>query len=319
MIYAATNMMRLFFLAILLMTVSVFGGDKDFNGRWNIEVPKEPRHRAWWLEVSGAGTPKIKGRFVGSPGGDMKDIPGISLESGTLKFVFSTAGKQPFKGTWTARYENGLLHGNYQVEGKPNAALTWTGHRAPVLKEKDDGKWKNGKTVDLFNGKDLSGWSAMVAGQDLGWEVKNGIMMNQAHSNNLVSAQQFWNFKLHCEFRIGKDSNGGFGLRGRYEVQVLDDFGKEPDTHGTGALYGRIKPLKNAAKAPGEWNVYDITLIGRQVTVVVNGEKVIDKGEVEGLTAMAHDWNEALPGPISVQGDHGAVEIRKLTITPLFR
>ena len=311
--------MRSLFLGCLLCAAT-FAGDKDFNGRWNIEVPKEPRHRVWWLEVTGAGTPKIKGRFVGSPGGDMKDIPQISTEGGNLKFVFTSTGNQPaFKGTWTARYENGLLHGKYEVEGRPNAGLSWTGHRAPVLKDKDDGKWKDGKAVELFNGKDLSGWSAMVAGQELGWEVKDGIMKNKAKSNNLVSAQQFWNFKLHCEFRMGPDSNGGFGLRGRYEVQVLDDFGQPPNTHGTGALYSRILPLKNAGKKPGEWNVYDITLIGRQVTVVVNGETVIDKGVIEGLTAMAHDWNEALPGPISVQGDHGAVEIRKLRITPLFR
>ena len=134
--------MRVFFLLILCTTVSAFGGDKDFNGRWNIEVPKEPRHRAWWLEVTGAGTPKIKGRFVGSPGGDMKDIPEISVASGKLRFVFSNAGKQAFKGTWTARFENGLLQGNYEVDGKPKAALPWVGHRAPVLNEKDDGNWK---------------------------------------------------------------------------------------------------------------------------------------------------------------------------------
>ena len=87
----------------------------------------------------------------------------------------------------------------------------------------------------------------------------------------------------------------------------------------TGALYSRIKAAKNASNPIGEWNTYDVTLIGRQVTVIVNGEKVIDKGEVEGLTAMAGDWNEAVPGPISVQGDHGPVEIRKLVITPLTR
>ncbi len=305
--------MRLF---LLFLTLPLFAADKDFNGRWNIEVPKEPRHRVWWLEVSGAGTPGIKGRFVGSPGGDMNDIPEIAVKNNTLEFVFT---RPNYKGIYKATLIKGLLQGNFTVGGNPKSELTWTGHRAPVLKDKDDGKWKVGKPVDLFNGTDLQGWSAMVSGQDLGWQVKDGIMGNKASSNNLVSAQKFWNFKLHCEFRIGKDSNGGFGLRGRYEIQVIDDFGQPPDTHGTGALYSRTAASKNASRAPGEWNTYDVTLIGRQVTVIVNGEKVIDKGEVEGLTAMAHDWNEAVPGPISVQGDHGPVEIRKLVITPLVR
>ena len=303
-------------LLLLLLTLPLFAADKDFNGRWNIEVPKEPRHRVWWLEVSGAGTPGIKGRFVGSPGGDMNDIPEIAVKNNTLEFVFT---RPNYKGIYKATLVKGLLQGNFTVGGNPKSELTWTGHRAPVLKDKDDGKWKEGKSVDLFNGTDLQGWSAMVSGQDLGWQVKDGIMGNKASSNNLVSAQKFWNFKLHCEFRIGKDSNGGFGLRGRYEIQVIDDFGQPPDTHGTGALYSRTAASKNASRAPGEWNTYDVTLIGRQVTVIVNGEKVIDKGEVEGLTAMAHDWNEAVPGTISVQGDHGPVEIRKLVITPLVR
>ncbi len=303
-------------LLLLFLTLPLFAADKDFNGRWNIEVPKEPRHRVWWLEVSGAGTPGIKGRFVGSPGGDMNDIPEIAVKNNTLEFVFT---RPNYKGIYKATLIKGLLQGNFTVGGNPKSELTWTGHRAPVLKDKDDGKWKEGKPVDLFNGKDLQGWSAMVSGQDLGWQVKDGIMGNKASSNNLVSEQKFWNFKLHCEFRIGKDSNGGFGLRGRYEIQVIDDFGQPPDTHGTGALYSRTAASKNASRASGEWNTYDVTLIGRQVTVIVNGEKVIDKGEVEGLTAMAHDWNEAVPGPISVQGDHGPVEIRKLVITPLVR
>ena len=303
-------------LLLLFLTLPLFAADKDFNGRWNIEVPKEPRHRVWWLEVSGAGTPGIKGRFVGSPGGDMNDIPEIAVKNNTLEFVFT---RPNYKGIYKATLIKGLLQGNFTVGGNPKSELTWTGHRAPVLKDKDDGKWKEGKPVDLFNGNDLQGWSAMVSGQDLGWQVKEGIMGNKASSNNLVSAQKFWNFKLHCEFRIGKDSNGGFGLRGRYEIQVIDDFGQPPDTHGTGALYSRTAASKNASRAPGEWNTYDVTLIGRQVTVIVNGEKVIDKGEVEGLTAMAHDWNEAVPGPISVQGDHGPVEVRKLVITPLVR
>lgn len=307
----------------LLATVAAFAKDADFNGRWNIAVPNHPQRRVWWLEVDGAGTPAIKGRFVGAPGGDMNAIPEISVKDNTLRFVFERAytkkGAPSTKGVYTATIKGGELIGEFQVEGNPASKLNFLGKRAPVIKDKEDGKWKLGKPVELFNGKDLSNWSALVPGQPLGWKIENGIMKNVAGANNLVSSQTFWNFELHGEFRIGAGSNGGLGLRGRYEVQIVDDFGKAPDTHGTGALYSRIKPRENAAKKPGEWNTYDIRLVGRTVTVMVNGVTVIDRGEVEGLTAMAHDPNEAAPGPLSVQGDHGAVEIRKLTVTPLIR
>jgi len=306
-----------------LLTLAALAKDADFNGRWNITVPNLANRRAWWLEVDGAGTPAIKGRFVGAPGGDMNAIPEITAKEGTLRFVFERAytkkGAPSTKGVYVAKIVSGDLVGEFQVEGNPASKLSFIGKRAPAIKDREDGKWKPGQTVALFNGKDLSNWAALIPGQTLGWKVEDGIMKNAAGSNNLVSNQAFWNFELHGEFRIGVGSNGGLGLRGRYEVQIVDDFGKAPDTHGTGALYSRIKPRENATKKPGEWNTYDIRLVGRTVTVMVNGVTVIDHAEVEGLTAMAHDPNEAAPGPISVQGDHGAVEIRKLTITPLVR
>jgi hypothetical protein len=118
---------------------------------------------------------------------------------------------------------------------------------------------------------------------------------------------------------LGPKTNSGIGLRGRYEIQILEDYGREPNTHSAGALYSRIAPKVNASKPAGEWQTYDIRLIGRTLTVVFNGIKVLDKVEVEGLTAMAHDADEDQPGPISIQGDHGPVEIRKITVTPLVR
>jgi hypothetical protein len=108
-------------------------------------------------------------------------------------------------------------------------------------------------------------------------------------------------------------------LRARYEVQILDDYGRPANTHGNGALYSRILPSENASKPAGEWQTYDIRLVGRQVTVVLNGRKVIDKGEIEGLTAIASDANEGQPGPLILQGDHGPVEFRAIVLTPLVK
>jgi hypothetical protein len=197
--------------------------------------------------------------------------------------------------------------------------LKWIGVRAPVITEKDDGTWRDGAPVELFNHKDLSGWRGLVPNVPLGWELKDGAMANIAGANNLVSDRSFWNFKLHVEYRVGKDSNSGLGLRGRYEVQILEDYGKPPNKHSNGALYSRIAPAVNASKPPGEWQSYDIRLVGLQVTVVLNDQKLIDKQEIEGLTAIAGNSDEGKPGPLILQGDHGPVEFRNIVLTPLVR
>ncbi len=313
-------------IPFFLLCGAAFCADGQFNGRWDIKVDNESRSRVWWLEVNGAGTPKLSGRFVGAPGGDMNDIPEMTVKNGELRFVFErsyvgTKGAKGAKqrGVYTAKLVGDKLVGQFFVEGKEGGKLTWKGVRAPVIKDKDDGSWKEGKPVKLFNGKDLTGWVPMIAGKEIGWKVESGILKNVAGANNLVSAQKFWNYKLHVEFRLGERTNGGIGLRGRYEVQILEDFGKPAGTHSSGALYSRIAPSENASKPAGEWQTYDIRLVGRTVTVVVNGKTVINKGEIEGLTAIANDCDEALPGPLSVQGDHGPVEIRDLTLTPLVK
>jgi hypothetical protein len=297
------------------------GAGTDLNGRWTIKPVNETRNRAWWLEVENAGTPNLKGRFVGFPGGDMNTIEQMKIENGDLVFTFT---REP-RGKQTQR-----IHQEYHVRTKGKdrlegwmtsgrSKLEFVGWRAPVIKEKDDGSWREGKPVELFNGNDLSGWLPMVSGQELGWSVKNGLLTNVARANNLVSEKKFWNFLLHVEYRIEKGSNSGIGLRGRYEVQILDDYGRPPNSHGNGALYSRILPTANASRPPGEWQTFDIRLVGRDVTVVLNGQKIIDKQVIEGLTAVANDPHEAEPGPFSIQGDHGVVEIRKFTVTPLVK
>lgn len=309
--------------AFLLLALAASANDQ-FNGRWNIKVVNEPRQRVWWLEVTGAGTNQLKGRFVGAPGGGMDEIPEIAIKNGELVFAFDRGYRVPnkqdavkAKGVYRAKVEGGKLKGRFELTGHPEAAAEWIGVRAPEIKDKDDGSWKEGKPVSLFNGKDLSGWKAVVPGQELGWRVENGLLTNKAGANNLMSEQKFWNFLLHVEYRLGAHSNSGVGLRARYEVQILDDYGKPPDTHGNGALYSRILPTSNASKPAGEWQSFDIRLVGRDVTVVLNGKTVIDHKTIEGFTAVATDIEESSPGPISLQGDHGAVEFRKVVLTPL--
>jgi hypothetical protein len=305
----------------LLLLIPAFANDSQWNGRWDITVPHESRSRAWWLEVTGAGSPGIKGRFVGFPGGDLNDIPQLRIENGELHFGFdykdSHTGKAVHR-DYTARLTaDGKLHGIMWTSAPE--VLEWFGVRAPEISEKDDGTWRDGTPVELFNHKDASGWRGLIPNLPLGWAVQDGALANVAGANNLVSDRSFWNFKLHAEYRVGKGSNSGIGLRGRYEVQILEDYGEPPNPHGNGALYSRIVPAVNASKPAGEWQAYDIRLIGRTVTVVLNDQKVIDKQEIEGLTAIAGNADEGEPGPIILQGDHGPVEFRAIVLTPLVR
>lgn len=314
--------MALFVLFLTLLT-SMYAADTDFNGRWNLKVSNEPRTRVWWLEVEGAGTAGIHGSFVGAPGGDVNKIPRIWIEKGDLRWQFEShyggvAGVNQ-TGLYRASIQDGKLTGGLAVKGLDGMMREFTGARAPEITDAEDGSWKRGKAIELFNGKDLAGFKAMVPGKELGWQVKGGFLGNVAGANNLVTDQKFWNFELHAVFRLGKESNSGIGLRGRYEVQILEDFGKAADIHGMGALYGRKVPSKNAGLAPGDWQTVDIRLVGRIVTVVVNDERVIERFEIPGLTAIANDADEDQPGFLTIQGDHGAIEFRKITLVPLTR
>jgi hypothetical protein len=144
----------------------------------------------------------------------------------------------------------------------------------------------------------------------------NGVLTSPESGDNIRTLASFDDFKLHIEFRYPKGSNSGVYLRGRYEIQIEDNQGKEPQSVYLGGIYGFIDPWLNAAKAAGEWQSYDVTLIGRMVTVVANGQTIIYKQEIPGITGGAIDSNEAAPGPIMLQGDHGPIEYRNIIITP---
>jgi hypothetical protein len=311
-------------MAFLLSACAVLAADSDYNGRWDITVLTQPQPRAWWLEVVGAGTAKPAGKFVSAYNGDLNIIDAITFDNGELRFTITEprrSGNQkqaaPRNFLFRARLVNGKLEGTQEVEGQAGPPVKWTGVRAPVITDKDDGTWKKAQPIALFNGKDLSGWKGLEPGAQLKWTVQDGILRNAPPTTDIVSEQKFWNFELHADFRIVERSNSGIGLRGRYEIQILEDYGKPPNTHGAGALYSRIAPAVNASKPAGEWQSYDIRLVGRTLTVVHNGQKVLDKVQVDGLTAIANNSEEGEPGPFIIQGDHSYVEIKNFVVTPL--
>ena len=135
-----------------------------------------------------------------------------------------------------------------------------------------------------------------------------------------MTARPFGDFKLRVEFRYPKGSNSGIYLRGRHEVQIEDGTeGPLPGPLAIGGVYGFLAPNEHAARGPGAWQTYDITLVGRRVTVVLNGRAVIANQVIPGITGGALDSDEGAPGPLMIQGDHGAVEFRRIVVTPAVR
>ena len=187
---------------------------------------------------------------------------------------------------------------------------------------------KFGTPVTLFNGKDLTGWKLIDEKQKNGFTVIDGVLSNNPVQTegaqhisygNLRTEQEFEDFNLKLEVNVPAGSNSGVYLRGMYEIQVLDSYKKELDSHNMGALYSRIKPSVNAEKPAGTWQSLDITLCDRHVTVILNGTKIIDNQPVYGPTGGAMKSDVFTPGPLYLQGDHGKVEYRNIILTPIVK
>ena len=294
--------------------------DQQFNGRWDIAINGASPPRGWWLEISGAGTTNLKGKFVGGSVGLIDEIPKLSISDGELRFALEGRFRRDRtleKGLYWARYEDSKLKGTFEIEGDPSSYLEWTGVRAPAVSDKDDGTWKKTDPMVLFDGHDLAGWQPL--GRSPGWTVRDGILTGLTLAPDLASEKKFWNFSLDVEYRISPHANSGLGLRGRYEVQIADDIDRAPSKNGSGAILGRIAPTANVARLPGEWQTMSVRLVGRQVTVSLNGVRVVDRQTIDGPTSIMLDANESDPGPILIQCDHGPVEFRKIVVSPLVK
>src|ERR1051326_2540156 len=213
--------MRTLFAALCLTaTCPVFAATQDWNGRWDITANTQPRPRAWWLELTGVGGASPAGKFVSAYAGDLNTIDTIRVDNGELYFDMtppSRAGKSngapTAKRIYRAHMVDGKLEGTFETEGQKNPPVKWTGVRAPTIEDRDDGTWKEGEPIALFNGKDLSGWSGLVPGVEMKWSVQDGVLRNAPPTTDIISDRQFWNFKLHVDFRIVEHSNSGIGLR----------------------------------------------------------------------------------------------------------
>jgi hypothetical protein len=281
------------------------------EGRWDITVKDGAKEFPSWLEVRLSGLRTLVGRFVGG-GGSARPISRVNYSNGKLSFSIPPQWEKENKDL----YVEGSLQGDRLVgtmiapDGKK---YSWIGVHAPALRRTAEPVW--GDPVVLFNGKDLNGWHAL--GTVNQWKAEDGILRSPKSGSNIATNEKFTDFKLHIEFRYPKGSNSGVYLRGRYEVQIEDSKGMEPLDNQLSAVYGFLSPSEMMAKDAGEWQSYDITLVGRMVTVALNGKTVICNQEIPGITGGALDSHEGEPGPIYLQGDHGPIEYRNIQITPV--
>ena len=279
-------------------------------GRWDLTVGTAPNTYPSWLELTQRDG-RLAGRFVGKVG-SARPIKQIDYANGQLDFSLPPQYEK-FKGTitFTATLAGDELKGTTRGE---DGLLPFTGVRAPVLPRNSNPAW--GKPITLFNGKSMAGWKLKNPKLKDGWNAVKGVLGNHMPSSDIVTERQFTDFKLHLEFMVAPKSNSGVYLRGRYEIQIQDDFGKPAESHFIGGLYGFLDPVVNAGRKAMEWQSYDVTLLGRWVTIVLNGRTVIDNREIPGITGGALESREGEPGPVMLQGDHGDVYFRNIIITP---
>lgn len=303
---------------ILLLTATAYSADssvnsaKPFLGRWDLTLKTPDRDLPSWLELTLDGG-ALKAQFVGR-WGNARPLPRAEVANGKLTFV----SPKEDEGSKQDLVFEGKLSGKKLV-GTVNApdggTWSWTGERAPSMKRTGTPKW--GKPVQLFNGKDLTGWAPDKPNAQPQWTVMDGTLVSPGHGPELINSSKFRDFKLHIEFNCGQGANSGVYLRGRYEVQVEDNSIQEAPSHHTGGVYGFIAPNPEQQRKPGEWQSFDITLVGRTITVAQNGTTIIDHQEIPGITGGALDSHEELPGPIYLQGsEDGHVAYRNIVLTP---
>ena len=319
---------------------------KPFLGAWNINGLAPDTAQIFWLEITEEAG-QLKGMFLNRVG-NPAPLGIVKVDGSELIFRAGTA-ERPNGPEYRATIENGKLVGHHSVtQGRggrgrnadPNAppppppterTVNWVGVRPPTFPPSDaNAKHTYGPPVILFDNKSLDMWDVQAANRPIGWAIVDGAMTNvpaappaegqrAPTANNLVSKERFNDFKVEAEYKLGPSCNSGIYLRGRYELQLLEDKDdtRTPPILSHMAIYGRTPPLVKASKGAGEWQTMEAIVVGNRVTVTLNGQRVQDNAVILGVTGGMLDNDELAPGPLMVQGDHSGVWIRKLVVTPI--
>ena len=334
--------MKPFLLALTLAVAAMVPvlpqkSGNPFAGRWDMTATSGNDKYPSWMEVTEKGgglDVRVQCRTE-----HVRPVAAVKMDGSRLLLTVlaATPARPASEGrpamparrelTWELTATGGKLSGT-QLQGERKAQLV--GVRAPELKRAAPKVWT--APEPLFNGKDLSGWQPINNTPDTlagplpsHWGVKNGELVNDAKGSNLRTTRTFDDFKLHVEYNCPPGENSGIYLRGRYEAQVgpppqapwrPSAVGGQSNPYPfVGCIYGMVGPSSPPPFQP-EWQTYDITLIGRWVTVIFNGVTTINNQEIAGITGGALDSNEAEPGPIYFQDDHhGGIRYRSITIS----
>lgn len=275
-----------------------------FLGWWDFNITTPGGNRASWIGVSEKnGKPEV---WYQPTGGNVFEVENFKIAGSHLTLTLSSTT------SWELNANGNTLTG-VQKHGDKTTPLT--GVRAPELKRSAPKAWTDPEP--LFDGQDLTGWEPVGDVAHSHWIVKDGLLQNTAHGANLRTTRTFTDFKVHYEVNCPDGGNSGFYLRGRYEVQIeYEPLSDNPPERRIGSVYGRITPEPPLPRTPGQWETFDVTLVGRIVTEVHNGVTVINHKLIEGITGGALDANEGEPGPFYLQGDHtGGLKFRNITVS----
>ncbi len=285
---------------------------QPFLDRWDLTLSTPDRDYASWLDITMQDS-RLSVRMVGR-WGHARELPSAEVAQGRIRFV---SPKEEEGRDRTDMVFEGQLSGDALVgttTGPDGTPWKWRGERAPPLQRDRPPRWQ--QPVELFNGRDLTGWHPSEGGAAASWYVKDGALISSGRGAELITNAKYDDFKLHIEFKIGPRANSGVYLRGRYEVQIEDDAQPEGPTQQLGAVYGFLAPSPPPARGSADWQAYDITLVGRTITVVLNGRTIIERREIPGITGGALDSHEAERGPIYLQGSEpGQVAFRNIVVT----
>jgi hypothetical protein len=306
-------------VAVALATAGIAQDTKAFLGRWDmVATPAAGKPYPQWMELTDS-SGKIEGR-VQPRGGAWHPITGANMDSGKLIVTLGeTATGSAIRWELTSS-SAGMLTG-IEKHGDTDGP-TLAGVKAPLLDRPMPKAWT--RPVPLFDGRDLNGWEPIGNVENNKWVARNGELVNdnpevpgqRTHgAANIMTTDKFQDFKLHIEVNCPEGGNSGIYLRGRYELQVGTEGGKLP-SHEMGAIYSYYPPPEGSEYGLGRWTTFDVTFVGRHVTVLRDGKMYHDNVEIPGPTGGALDSNEAEPGPFYLQGDHhGVITYRNITIS----
>jgi hypothetical protein len=295
--------------AAFLLTASLLAAASPFAGRWNFTIKTPNATRAIWLGITPAGNSYDV--WFQPTGGHVYRLEQVAVEGGKLLFNLNRANAKGPRQTIELTRSGDTLTGVWR---RGDNETTLTGKPAPEFNQPPPKAWSSPEP--LFNGKDLTGWEPIGNPANSHWIVENGYLVNQSKGANLKSTRTFQDFKLRFEVNYPDHANSGFYLRGRYEIQLESEpLTANPPERRIGSVYGRIAPKGDLPRNPGTWETFEITLIGRTLTVVRNGVTTIDRQDIEGPTGGALDAEEDQPGPFYIQGDHtGGIKFRNITV-----